>query len=92
MSRSQHPASAGALPDDIDTLKALVLAERDENDRLRDIIKAMQRARFGRSSEVLDPEQLRLMLGVEDQACGERRSRRRRRQRDAQETEEEAPP
>ena len=69
MSRSQHPTSAGALPDDVDTLKALVLAERDENDRLRDIIKALQRARYGRSSEALDPEQLRLMLGIEDQAA-----------------------
>ena len=69
MPGSQHPASAGALPDDIDTLKALVVAERDENDRLRDIIKALQRARFGRSSEVLDPEQLRLLLGIEDQVA-----------------------
>ena len=69
MPGSQHPASAGALPDDIDTLKALVVAERDENDRLRDIIKALQRAWFGRSSEVLDPEQLRLLLGIEDQVA-----------------------
>lgn len=69
MPRSQHPSSAKALPDEVDTLKALVLAERDENDRLRDIIKALQRARFGRSSETLDPEQLRLVLGIEDQVA-----------------------
>jgi len=31
--------SSNVLPDDVDALKALVLAERVENDRLRAIIK-----------------------------------------------------
>lgn len=69
MPRSNNPSGAGSLTDDIDTLKALVLAERDENDRLRDLIKALQRARFGRSAETLDPDQLRLGLGDEDLAA-----------------------
>jgi len=63
------------LPEDIDALRALVLAERARHAaeiatrdvevvRLRTMLQAMQRARFGRSSEKLDPEQLR--LGLED--------------------------
>ena len=55
--------SSHALPDDIDALKALVLAERLENDRLRAIIKEFQQVQFGCSSEKIDPEQLRLALG-----------------------------
>jgi hypothetical protein len=55
--------SSNALPDDVGALKALVLAERVENDRLRAIIKEFQRAQFGSSSEKIDPEQLRLALG-----------------------------
>jgi transposase len=68
-------ASPDILPDDIDALRALVLAERArhaeemasrdvEVARLRAILQVMQRARFGRSSEKLDPDQLR--LGLED--------------------------
>ena len=55
--------SSHALPDDVDALKALVVAERVENDRLRAIIKEFQQAQFGCSSEKIDPEQLRLALG-----------------------------
>lgn len=55
--------SSKALPDDVDALKALVQAERVENDRLRAIIKEFQQAQFGCSSEKIDPEQLRLALG-----------------------------
>ncbi|MCP1845734.1 hypothetical protein ACVIHI_008800 [Bradyrhizobium sp. USDA 4524] len=36
------------LPDDPETLKAMLLAERCESERLRQIIKEMQRHRFGR--------------------------------------------
>jgi transposase len=61
---------------DIDTLQALLLAARTErdaaiaerdqaisqNDRLRHLLRQLQRAQFGRRSEKLDPEQLRLAL------------------------------
>ena len=67
--RAHDSASARSLPDDIATLKALVVAERDENDRRRDLIKARQRARFGRSSATLDPEPLRLVPGIADQVA-----------------------
>jgi transposase len=68
--------TAPQLPVDIDTLQALLLAahterdaaiaERDQaisqNDRLRHLLRQLQRAQFGRRSEKLDPEQLRLAL------------------------------
>jgi hypothetical protein len=47
-----------ALPDDPDQLKAMLLAERAESDRLRQIIKELQRHRFGRRAESLPEEQL----------------------------------
>jgi transposase len=59
----------GALPDDVGTLKALVQAERIENDRLRAIIKEFQQAQCGRRSEKIDPEQLRLALGESERAA-----------------------
>ena len=63
------------LPTDIDALQALVIAERVRYEkeiatrdvevaRLRTMLQAMQRARYGRSSEKLDTDQLR--LGLED--------------------------
>jgi transposase len=66
---------AQALPVDVETLQALLLKERAEHatakdhdhaeiDRLRQIIKEMQRHRFGRRAETLDPNQL--ALGLED--------------------------
>ncbi|MCP5396142.1 MAG: IS66 family transposase [Sphingomonadaceae bacterium] len=60
------------LPEDVDALRALVLEQareldtlktfRDEVERLRAIIEAMQRHRFGRRSEQLDPDQFELAL------------------------------
>jgi len=64
------------LPDDVDALRALIIAERadhaaalhqrdrahEENARLRQIIKELQRHRFGRRSEVLDDDQLAFAL------------------------------
>jgi len=35
-----------ALPDDTETLKAMLLAERMQNERLRQIIREMQRHRL----------------------------------------------
>ena len=55
---------ASALPDDPGTLKALLEEERAENERLRQIIKAMQRHRFGRRAESLPEDQL--LLGLEE--------------------------
>src|SRR5271154_799455 len=67
-----------ALPDDVTALRALLLeawAERDaervekdrlagQNDRLRHLIRQLQRMQFGKRSEKLDPDQLN--LGLED--------------------------
>src|SRR5450432_3290820 len=66
------------LPVDIDALQALfmaacaerdaAIAERDhalsQMDRLRHLLRQLQRAQFGRRSEKLDPEQL--LLAIED--------------------------
>ena len=55
------------LPDDPDLLKAMVLAERAESERLRQIIKELQRHRFGRRAETLPEEQLQLGLEEAEQ-------------------------
>jgi transposase len=74
--------SADQLPTDIETLQALIvatraerdaaLAERDQAvsqmDRLRHLLRQLQRAQFGRRSEKLDPEQLLLALEDIEQA------------------------
>jgi transposase len=73
---------AEPLPDDLEALRALVrsvfgerdaaIAERDrlieQNDRLRHLLRQLQRAQFGRSSEKLDPDQLQLALEDIEQA------------------------
>lgn len=62
-----------ALPHDVDTLHRMILdlvAEQDgarveaqaEIDRLRNIVKTLQRSQFGRRSERLDDDQLQLAL------------------------------
>ena len=70
------------LPTDIEALQALLaatcaerdtaIAERDQAlsqmDRLRHLLRQLQRAQFGRRSEKLDPEQLRLALEDIEQA------------------------
>ena len=61
-------ADVDNLPADPEALRALLIAERAqhtaERDRLRAIIVALQRHRFGRRSEQLDSDQL--ALGLED--------------------------
>jgi transposase len=61
-------ADVDNLPADPEALRALLMAERAqhaaERDRLRAIIVALQRHRFGRRSEQLDPDQL--ALGLEE--------------------------
>ncbi len=62
-----------SLPDDAKALKALLLAERVQNERLIAIIKELQRHRFGPRSEKIDPDQFALMLEDVEQsvAAGE---------------------
>jgi transposase len=57
-------ASIDSLPDDPGTLKAMLLAERTRAERLEQIIKEMQRHRFGRRAETLPEDQL--LLGFEE--------------------------
>jgi transposase len=59
--------AVAALPDDPDLLKAMLLAERAESERLRQIIKELQRHRFGRRAESLPEEQLQLGLEEAEQ-------------------------
>jgi len=53
-----------ALPDDPKMLQAMLLAERAQNERLRQIIKDLQRHQFGRRAETLPEDQM--LLGLED--------------------------
>src|SRR5450759_1157431 len=53
-----------AWPDDLETLKAMLLAEQCESERLRQIIKELQRHRFGRRAETLPEDQM--LLGLEE--------------------------
>lgn len=55
---------ANALTNDPIALQAMLAAERAENERLRQIIKELQRHRFGRRAESLPVEQL--LLGLEE--------------------------
>ena len=59
--------SEASLPDDPDQLKAMLLAERAESNRLRQIIKELQRHRFGRRAESLPEDQLQLALEEAEQ-------------------------
>jgi hypothetical protein len=70
------PNKAAALPDDPGALKAMLVAERHEKERLRQIIKEMQRHRFGRRAETLPEDQLLFGLEEADQvvASGEAES------------------
>ena len=60
--------STESLPDDLASLKAMLLAERAQNERLRQIIKELQRHRFGRRAESLPEDQLLLALEDVEQA------------------------
>lgn len=65
--------ASASLPDDAELLKSLLLAERAESERLRQIIKELQRHRFGPRAESLPVDQL--LLGLEEveqvEAAGE---------------------
>jgi hypothetical protein len=78
-------ATPDTLPDNVAALRALVLtawAERDaaqaengrladQNDRLRHLLRQLQRMQFGRRSEKLDPDQFNLALEDREQAVAE---------------------
>jgi Transposase C of IS166 homeodomain len=53
-----------SLPEDANALKAMLIAERVQNERLRQIIKELQRHRFERRTEILPEDQM--LLGLED--------------------------
>ena len=57
-------AAPQPLPDDPGLLKAMLTAERAESERLRQIIRELQRHRFGRRAESLPEDQL--LLGLEE--------------------------
>jgi len=56
------------LPDDPNVLKAMLVAERVRNERLVQIIKELQRHRFGRRAETLPEDQMLLALEDVEQA------------------------
>ncbi len=56
--------AAEMLPDDPGTLKAMLIAERARAERLEQIIKELQRHRFGPRAEKLPEDQL--LLGLEE--------------------------
>jgi transposase len=56
------------LPDDPNELKAMLVAERVRNERLVQIIKELQRHRFGRRAETLPEDQMLLALEEVEQS------------------------
>jgi len=50
------------LPDDIEALKAIILAQQEQNARLEALVAAFRQTMFGRRSEKTDPEQFELAL------------------------------
>lgn len=54
--------AASNLPDDIDSLKAIILAQQEQNVRLEALVAAFRQAMFGRKSEKIDPDQFDLAL------------------------------
>jgi transposase len=63
--------NAEALPDDPETLKAMLIAERIRSERLVQIIKDLQRHRFGSRAERLPADQLLLALEEVEQSEAE---------------------
>jgi transposase len=54
--------AAANLPDDIEALKAIILAQQEQNARLEALVAAFRQAMFGRKSEKIDPDQFELAL------------------------------
>ena len=57
-------ATAAALPDDIATLKAMVIAGLEREARMQHILDQIRRTTFGKRSEKLSEDQL--LLGLDD--------------------------
>src|SRR5271169_3287798 len=73
------PQAVDALPDDPETLKAMLIAEQIRSERLAQIIKELQRHRFGRRAETLSEDQLLLASKTSSR---ERRARLRKPRQD----------
>jgi transposase len=54
--------TAAELPDDMDALKALIVAQSEQNARLEALVAALRQAMFGRKSEKANPDQFELAL------------------------------
>ena len=54
------------LPDDAATLKAMLIAERARTERLTQIIKELQRHRFGRRAESLPIDHYGVLASIEE--------------------------
>ena len=63
--------SSDNLPNDIDSLKKLVLSLRDENHGLHDLIAHLRRKQYGSSSEKVTADQLGMFDEVESEALKE---------------------
>ena len=50
------------LPNDVDVLKAIILAQSEQNARLETLVAALRQAMFGRKSEKIVPDQFELAL------------------------------
>jgi transposase len=61
-----NPQARASLPDDVETLKALVLQRDTEIEQLKLLVAKLKRMQFGRSSERLDREVEQLELRLEE--------------------------
>jgi transposase len=59
-------SKARELPNDVETLKGLVISQQIELEKLRFEIACLKRARFGRSSEQMDSQIIQMQLTLED--------------------------
>ncbi|MCF6195125.1 MAG: IS66 family transposase [Emcibacter sp.] len=50
------------LPEDVDVLKAIIIAQQDKNTRLELLVRAFKQAMFGRKSEKINLDQFELAL------------------------------
>ena len=82
-------ATAADLPDDVATLKAMVLAGLEREARMQHIIDQITRTTFGKRSEKLSEDQLALAFddldvaraeleALGEQAAGQKKERARR--------------
>lgn len=58
------------LPDDVEALKAMIIAERLRSARLQHLLDVLNRMHFGKRSEKIDSGQLALALEDRDVVAG----------------------